>query len=85
MNTQKAVFFTQPGCPSCGAAREYLLRKGIDLDIRDVSVDEAALEELTQKYQSWGTPTIVIGSEVIVGFDQPRIDAAIAAWGTNAC
>jgi glutaredoxin len=60
------------------------LHKGIDLEVRDVSVDDSALEELTRKYQSWGTPTVVIGDQVIVGFDRDRIDSALASLAGSA-
>ncbi len=41
---------------------------------RDVSRDARAIEELVYKYQSRATPTVVIGEEVIIGFDKERID-----------
>jgi protein-disulfide isomerase len=34
--------------------------------------------ELVQTYKSMGTPTIVIGDKVIVGFRQAEIEAALA-------
>jgi hypothetical protein len=43
-----------------------------------VSEDPSALEELVGTYKSRGTPTIVIGSEVIIGFNRSRIDELIA-------
>jgi hypothetical protein len=39
-----------------------------------VSQDERAIEDLVYKYQSRATPTVVIGDEVIIGFDRGRID-----------
>jgi hypothetical protein len=45
---------------------------------RDVSHDAAAVLDLTQKYKSRSTPTLVIGppssEEVMIGFDPDRID-----------
>jgi hypothetical protein len=41
-------------------------------------VDPSALQELVGTYKSRGTPTIVIGNEVIIGFDRGRIDALLA-------
>jgi hypothetical protein len=43
-----------------------------------VSEDPSALEELVGTYKSRGTPTIVIGNEVIIGFNRNRIDELIA-------
>jgi hypothetical protein len=45
---------------------------------RNVSEDPSALQELVETYKSRGTPTIVIGDEVIIGFDRGRIDALLA-------
>jgi hypothetical protein len=39
-----------------------------------VSTDFGAVRELVETYQSRATPTIVIGEEVIIGFDPERID-----------
>jgi protein-disulfide isomerase len=36
------------------------------------------LQELVGTYKSRGTPTIVIGDEVIIGFNQSRIDELLA-------
>jgi hypothetical protein len=39
-----------------------------------VSADQAAVFELMRKYKSRITPTLVIGDEVLTGFDPKRID-----------
>ncbi|HEV8525308.1 MAG TPA: glutaredoxin domain-containing protein [Terriglobales bacterium] len=55
-------------------ARAYLSERGIAFEERDVSSDFGAVRELVEKYQSRATPTLVIGDEVIIGFDPQRID-----------
>jgi hypothetical protein len=37
-------------------------------------VDPAAVQELTETYKSHSTPTLVIGEEVMIGFDPKRLD-----------
>ncbi len=54
--------------------KAYLSGRGIEFEDRDVSRDERAIEELVYKYQSRTTPTVVIGDEVIIGFNRERID-----------
>ncbi len=54
--------------------KAYLSGRGIEFEDRDVSADERALQDLVYKYQSRATPTVVIGEEVIIGFDRERID-----------
>jgi glutaredoxin len=46
---------------------------------RNVSEDPSALQELVETYKSRGTPTIVVGDRVLVGFDRARIDALLGS------
>lgn len=45
---------------------------------RDITCDATAVEDLTKKYKSRSTPTLVIGppasEEVMIGFDPDRLD-----------
>jgi len=43
-----------------------------------VSSDASAVEELVHKYQSRSTPTVVVGDEVMIGFDPERLDQMLA-------
>jgi len=45
---------------------------------RDVSRDPQAVEDLVHTYQSRTTPTLVIGEEVMIGFDPERLDQLLA-------
>jgi len=37
-------------------------------------LDPSAVRELTEQYNSHSTPTLVIGEEVMIGFDPERLD-----------
>lgn len=39
-----------------------------------MSVDAQAVNDLVHKFQSHSTPTLVIGDEVMIGFDPDRLD-----------
>ena len=56
----------------------YLSERGIEFEPRDVSCDPQAVEDLIYKYQSRSTPTLIIGEEVMVGFDPERLDQLLA-------
>jgi glutaredoxin 3 len=56
---------------------DYLSQKGVSFTAKDIASDDAAFDEFA-KLNSPGTPTIVIDNQVIIGFDRPRIDAALA-------
>jgi glutaredoxin len=50
------------------------LAKGVEFDEFDVTRDQQALEDLVEVHRSRMTPTIVIGGQVIVGFDPEQLD-----------
>ncbi len=41
---------------------------------RDVTLDSSAVQDLVEKYKSHSTPTLLIGDEVMIGFDPDRLD-----------
>jgi glutaredoxin-like YruB-family protein len=70
----KVVIFTQPDCPPCQVVKLFLEEKGVPFEERDISLDPSAVGELTEQYNSHSTPTLVIGEEVMIGFDPERLD-----------
>ena len=58
--------------------KEFLSRRGIEFVERDVAEDESALSEL-EKLGIFTTPVTVIDGEVVIGFDQTRLEALLSA------
>ena len=56
----------------CNRTKEFLSQKGIEFEERDVSKDEAALQEL-QERGLMTTPVILIDDAVVVGFDRAKM------------
>ncbi|WP_108669877.1 glutaredoxin family protein [Peribacillus acanthi] len=74
----QVILFSQPQCPPCEFAKNYLKEHGITFVEKNIAQNTAARKELTTRYQSFSTPTFVIGSEVVIGFDQARIEALLS-------
>ena len=74
MTRPRVVIFTQPDCPPCHIVKLFLAEKGVVFEERDISIDPAAVQELTTEYSSHATPTLVIGEEVMIGFNPQRLD-----------
>lgn len=74
---RRVLLFTQAGCTPCFVIRTILLARGVAFEERNISQDPVAARELTEKYHSHSTPTLVIGDEVLTGFDPQRIDALL--------
>ncbi len=60
----------------CKKTKEFLSRKGIEFEERDVSTDESALEEL-QRRGLMTTPVTLVDGEAVVGFDQNKLSALL--------
>lgn len=78
MTEKNIIVYTQSGCSACKNTKDYLAGKGVAFDERSVTEDEEALRELTETYKSRSTPTIIIGDEVIIGFDKEKLDKRIS-------
>ncbi len=60
----------------CQQTKEYLSKKGITFQERDITRDTGAVEEL-RRVGYMTTPVTVIDGTVIVGFDADKIEAAL--------
>lgn len=64
----------------CGRTKEFLSRNGISFEDRDITRNEAALEEL-QKLGLMTTPVTLVDDQVVVGFDQKKLSELLGLDG----
>ena len=69
--------YSTPTCPYCVRAKEYLKQKNIDFQTIDVSVNQAAVEEMVKLTGQMGVPVIVVDGKPVVGFDKAKIDSLL--------
>lgn len=79
MADKEVKIYTTPTCPWCRKAKEYLAEKGVQFTDFNVAEDRNKLQEMVHLTSQRGVPVIVIDSQMIVGFDQAKIDQALAA------
>ncbi len=77
MSDKKVKIFSTPTCPYCKMAKEWMKEHNIEYTDVDVSTDEKAAQEMTEKSGQMGVPVILIGDEVLVGFDKPKLEALL--------
>lgn len=71
------VYSTQT-CPWCVRVKEYLKKNGISYTDINVAEDRAAAMEMIRKSGQRGVPVVDIDGNIIVGFDQAKIDRLLA-------
>lgn len=77
--TEKIVnVYTTQTCPWCHRAKEYLTQKGVPFTDYDVSRDREKAREMIKKSGQMAVPVIEVGGEIIVGFNQAKLDELLA-------
>ncbi len=78
MADKKVVIYTTPTCPWCHRTKEYLSRKGISYTEHDVAKDREKAKEMIQKSGQMGVPVIIVSDEIVVGFNQAKLDELLS-------
>ena len=80
-DSSSVIIYSAPWCAFCKTEKQYLEHLGVTYTNRDIEEDEGAKEELLAKLDGVfkGVPTTDIGGEMIVGFDRPKLQAALKA------
>jgi glutaredoxin-like YruB-family protein len=69
--------FSTPTCPYCIRAKQFLKDNSVIFEDIDVSLNQAAAEEMISKSGQMGVPVLEIDSQIIVGFDKDKIKQAL--------
>jgi glutaredoxin-like YruB-family protein len=77
MAVKKVTIYSTPTCPYCKRAKDYLTQKGIPFTDYNVAEDREKAKEMIQKSKQMGVPVIVVGDDVIVGFNQAKLDSLL--------
>jgi glutaredoxin 3 len=74
----KVIVYSATWCAFCHAAKDYLKGKNVVFEDRDVESDPQYTNEAVEKSGQRGIPVIDIDGTIIIGFDRPKIDAALS-------
>ena len=70
---KQVKIYSTPTCPFCIRAKQFLKDNNVAFEDVDVSVNQAAAEEMIRKSGQMGVPLLDIDGELIVGFDKEKI------------
>ena len=68
-------------CGFCKQAKSYFDSIGVKYTDVDVEADPQEAEAMVLKSHQMGVPVIEIDKDIIVGYDRPKIDAALKTAG----
>ncbi len=69
--------YSSPTCAFCHMAMHYLDSKKVKYQEKDISRDSEAFDYVVNTIGQAATPVIDIEGVTVLGFDRPRIDAAL--------
>lgn len=64
-------------CPPCHTTKAYLKSRKVDYDYVNIDEEREKGRQIAEKTGWTAIPIIKIGEEYILGFDRPKIDAAL--------
>jgi glutaredoxin-like YruB-family protein len=70
---KQVKIYSTPTCPFCIRAKQFLKDNNVIFEDIDVSVNQAAVEEMVRKSGQMGVQLLDIDGELIVGFDKEKI------------
>lgn len=74
----KIIVYGAEWCAFCHVAMEYFDKLGVKYEYRNVDDNPAWGKEAVEKSHQFGIPVLDIAGEIVVGFDRPKIDAALS-------
>jgi glutaredoxin-like YruB-family protein len=77
----KVIIYSTDWCGFCHMVEQYLTSKNVKYVVKNIETDRAAYDELMHKLDGnfMGVPVIDIRGKTILGYDRPKIDAALAS------
>lgn len=73
----EAVIYTTPTCTWCKKLKDWLKKKKVSYQEHDVTESDSAREIMIDKSGQMAVPVIEIAGEIIVGFDEVRLEALV--------
>ena len=77
MEQKTVTIYSTPTCHFCKMAKDFFAEKGIQYINYDVAQDAARREEMIKLTGQLGVPVIVVGGDVMVGYDRNRLTAKL--------
>ena len=74
---KQVIIYSTPTCHFCTLVKEYLKEKGVEYTEHNVAEDLEKRKEMVEKSGQMGVPVVFIGEDMVIGFDQTKIDSLL--------
>lgn len=73
MDTKNVIIYSTPSCHYCQKAKDLFTQYGVTYTEHNVVIEHDKRTEMIQKSGQLGVPVILIGDQMILGFDKEAI------------
>lgn len=73
----QVTIYSTPTCHFCQMAKEFFKENNVAYTEHDVAADLEQRNAMIEKSGQMGVPVIIIGEEIIVGFDEASLRAKL--------
>lgn len=70
---KNVVIYSTPTCHFCQASKEFFKENDIEYTEHNVAEDAEKRNEMIEKSGQMGVPVIMIGEDIVVGFDEGKL------------
>ena len=71
---KNVTIYSTPTCHFCHMAKDFFKEKNVAYTEYDVASNLEKRKEMLEKSNQMGVPVIIIGDDLIVGFNKPKIE-----------
>lgn len=70
---KNVTIYSTPSCHFCHMAKEFFKANNVNYTEHNVAADLVKRKEMIESSGQMGVPVIIIGNDLIVGFNKPKI------------
>lgn len=70
---KNVTIYSTPSCHFCHMAKDFFKENNVAYTDFDVAADPEKRKELVEKSGQMGVPVILIGDDMVIGFNKPKV------------
>ncbi len=75
---KEVIIYTTPGCIYCVMAKNWFRENNVNFTEHNVAASEEKREEMIKKTGQMAVPVIMVGDDIIIGFDKKRLASLLS-------